>query len=473
MTVATGAVVVDWHAIPGWWSDACAGFYRRCVEEAPPRAHFVEVGCWQGRSAATMALAIRERGADVSFDCVDTWQGTPVEGDAGHHQRLIRDQGLELRAAFERHLSELGVREYANPVAGDSAEAAKGYADGSLDLVFIDGDHRREMVERDCRAWLPKLRYGGLLAGHDADAANVIAGVMAAGVRPERKGQLWWWRKRLPVWVEPGAGILTAGVLLGGHEVERWFGPLIAEEAAEILPRYFEHVESGRHVWGCKGFTADAETIVCPCDQHAGLPERALSRSASRARGEAVFPAFPHGPGGPWPFLLKGWRDPGTSGDHLIGFCGVASRPKARREAIAALLVSGVPVRIVERQRFFGQDVSRGQARAEYLSTMLDCPYQLCVRGVGNYCYRLYETLAAGRVPVLVDTDRALPWADWLPWSEMVALVPDGDLGSIGARIFEHGKLNDPVRQGARNRRLWWDYLSPVGWWREWARRQA
>lgn len=48
-----------------------------------------------------------------------------------------------------------------------SLEAAAMVPDGWLDFVFLDGDHRREAVAADIRAWLPKVRKEGLICGHD------------------------------------------------------------------------------------------------------------------------------------------------------------------------------------------------------------------------------------------------------------------------------------------------------------------
>ena len=49
----------------------------------------------------------------------------------------------------------------------DSVAAAKDIPDGSLDLVFIDGDHSYNGCKRDIAAWLPKVKRGGWLGGHD------------------------------------------------------------------------------------------------------------------------------------------------------------------------------------------------------------------------------------------------------------------------------------------------------------------
>jgi hypothetical protein len=48
-----------------------------------------------------------------------------------------------------------------------SEEASKTMADGNLDWAYIDACHSYESVTEDIRLWLPKVRKGGVLAGHD------------------------------------------------------------------------------------------------------------------------------------------------------------------------------------------------------------------------------------------------------------------------------------------------------------------
>lgn len=48
-----------------------------------------------------------------------------------------------------------------------SVEAAESIADSRLDFAFIDADHSYEGVYADVRAWWPKIKPGGFLAGHD------------------------------------------------------------------------------------------------------------------------------------------------------------------------------------------------------------------------------------------------------------------------------------------------------------------
>ena len=48
-----------------------------------------------------------------------------------------------------------------------SMEAVSDFADGSLDMVYIDGNHRSPFVDDDIREWTKKVRPGGIVSGHD------------------------------------------------------------------------------------------------------------------------------------------------------------------------------------------------------------------------------------------------------------------------------------------------------------------
>jgi hypothetical protein len=48
-----------------------------------------------------------------------------------------------------------------------SVEAAKQVPDKSLDFVFIDGDHSYVGCSHDIKLWLPKIKSGGFISGHD------------------------------------------------------------------------------------------------------------------------------------------------------------------------------------------------------------------------------------------------------------------------------------------------------------------
>lgn len=52
-------------------------------------------------------------------------------------------------------------------IKSTSIEASKIFARNSLDWIYIDGDHTYEAVKNDLNNWYPKVRKGGIIAGHD------------------------------------------------------------------------------------------------------------------------------------------------------------------------------------------------------------------------------------------------------------------------------------------------------------------
>jgi len=48
-----------------------------------------------------------------------------------------------------------------------SVDASKDFEKGSLDFIYLDANHRFEHVVNDLVAWIPKVRPGGIISGHD------------------------------------------------------------------------------------------------------------------------------------------------------------------------------------------------------------------------------------------------------------------------------------------------------------------
>ena len=54
-----------------------------------------------------------------------------------------------------------------------SEEFVKTLKDESLDFVFIDGDHSFEAALKDFQNYYPKIKKGGIFAGHDIQLDSV------------------------------------------------------------------------------------------------------------------------------------------------------------------------------------------------------------------------------------------------------------------------------------------------------------
>jgi len=83
---------------------------------------------------------------------------------------------IELKPAVVESLQSC-AGERAIPWRYASPHIAKKFKNESLDFVFIDAGHAREEVTADIEAWMPKVKRGGLLCGHDYIKGRVGHGV--------------------------------------------------------------------------------------------------------------------------------------------------------------------------------------------------------------------------------------------------------------------------------------------------------
>lgn len=125
-----------------------SGIYRRMVEKYPSGSTFVEVGVLHGMSLAFLGVEIVNSGKDIKLFGVDNFRW---------HDKQY--------SIVLKNLAPLGDR--IRIVQSDSAEASRLFDDRSVDFVFIDATHEYEAGMKDIAAWLPKMRSGGTIAGHD------------------------------------------------------------------------------------------------------------------------------------------------------------------------------------------------------------------------------------------------------------------------------------------------------------------
>jgi hypothetical protein len=119
---------------------------------------------------------------------VDQWE--PHGGPRIWHDAAWNAPMKQIEARARYRLSFFGER--VDIRKGASVEVAKTVNDASLDFVFIDGDHSEDGVVADVKAWLPKLRAGGMLTGHDIAMPTVQAGLQRSGVEWEvLPGDVW------------------------------------------------------------------------------------------------------------------------------------------------------------------------------------------------------------------------------------------------------------------------------------------
>ncbi|MEZ4858017.1 MAG: exostosin family protein [Flavobacteriaceae bacterium] len=99
----------------------------------------------------------------------------------------------------------------------------------------------------------------------------------------------------------------------------------------------------------------------------------------------------------------------------------------------------------------------------EFYQNMNENLYTFCSRGTGNFSVRLYETLAMGRIPVVVDTDCRFPFNNAIPWKEQCVIILENEIPSIDKKINDFHKNSGTKRLTEiqkENRLIWQDYLT-------------
>jgi hypothetical protein len=76
------------------------------------------------------------------------------------------------------------------------------------------------------------------------------------------------------------------------------------------------------------------------------------------------------------------------------------------------------------------------RAQIDYVDMMLDAKFSLCPCGNGAGSYRLQESMAVGRAPVIIS-DEWVPVAG-LDWSEFAVFVSESDVRHLPAILREH-----------------------------------
>jgi len=117
-----------------------------------------EIGVWKGRFTERF---VRQ---GLTMYAVDPWtpywQGQQKPGWLGDTQE--NHDGFYKIACWR-----LNRYQNCTIIRKASVEAAPDFNDGSLDFVYIDGNHSFRYVAEDICVWEKKVRSGGIMSGHD------------------------------------------------------------------------------------------------------------------------------------------------------------------------------------------------------------------------------------------------------------------------------------------------------------------
>jgi len=152
-----------WEKIIGWFN--FNNLYTDMVGKYDD-AVFVEIGAYKGQSVVFMADKIKNAGRNIKFYAVDVWEPFMLDGV------------LTETPTIDEFLSNIEpVKDFVIPIKGCSHDVASQFEDESIDFGFLDGNHTYEHLKKDIELWYPKIKKGGILAGHDYTWGGVARAV--------------------------------------------------------------------------------------------------------------------------------------------------------------------------------------------------------------------------------------------------------------------------------------------------------
>lgn len=121
----------------------------------------VEVGVNKGETSQLL----RHLFPDATLYLIDPWKltneygysATPISRKLKHYENAYRHVSTLFQGDSKVQLLRMPSLDGVQHVPDE------------LDLVFIDANHEYSEVRKDILSWLPKVRRGGLLSGHDYD----------------------------------------------------------------------------------------------------------------------------------------------------------------------------------------------------------------------------------------------------------------------------------------------------------------
>ena len=132
------------------------------LDKLPQRGICAEVGVWKGQFSQRILSRLEPR----ELQLVDPWTFCPQFPDRWYGGAAAKSQE-EMDQIFSQVVKRFQAFPQVKVVRSPSVLAAKSFPDNYFDWVYIDGDHSFDDVLSDLRAWAPKIRRGGHLAGDD------------------------------------------------------------------------------------------------------------------------------------------------------------------------------------------------------------------------------------------------------------------------------------------------------------------
>lgn len=126
------------------------GLFTFLSQHVPEETIACEIGSFRGKSSELFALHVK------TLFCVDLW--TPYSQE--YDETVVYKAEEEFDLMRENYENIVKIK-------SDSVDASLMFPNNFFDLIYVDADHSEIPFRKDMTSWIPKVKTGGIISGHD------------------------------------------------------------------------------------------------------------------------------------------------------------------------------------------------------------------------------------------------------------------------------------------------------------------
>lgn len=141
----------------------------------------------------------------------------------------------------------------------------------------------------------------------------------------------------------------------------------------------------------------------------------------------------------------------------IVGFCGQNNQ---YRKKTLNLLKSNKKIKcnFIIRKQFWGGKPHGKKIIRDFENNMINSHFNVCNRGAGNFSMRFYQTLSAGRIPILLNTDIILPFEEEIDWENNIIIGNTED--EIVNKLLNYWNTKNIIEMQNKCKEIYNNYFS-------------
>lgn len=146
--------MILYNKVPSLNGDETQKVFRIGIDSCNNDDIVVEVGCYVGGMTIYMCDLVSYSKKNINFYVVDSFaEKQYLDNDVPMYDRFYKNT--------EAYTNKFQLYKK------DSLECSTEFKDNSIQFLFLDTAHDSKYVKKELDVWIPKMKKGGVIAGHD------------------------------------------------------------------------------------------------------------------------------------------------------------------------------------------------------------------------------------------------------------------------------------------------------------------